>query len=213
MSSVSIRSTAALRKGFNVEECKLGQKPASVVNGEERIVTVPVPDNHLTFHWLENYREVSIVFGFCRGEEHLAWMMNRVGDKSSDMYNLRADRRRHGCVDVKNPKVHDARFLILYFESTESDNVYRAFRIRKGVVKNLEWMISTGYPIVEDANNIQHYYCYYLEEEVSFGKLNVGLFLTRKRLMDKDNYIEGAPIFATGEDVLRLRVSPIGLSS
>lgn len=197
-----------LRKGFNVDRCKLGQKPESVVKGEERIVTMPVPDNHLTFHWLENYRDASIVFGFCRGEEHLAWMMNRDGSKSSDMYNLRADRGRQGCVDVNEPKVHDARFLILYFESTESDNVYRVFRIRKGEVKKRDWMTSTGYPFVEDANFAQRYYCYYLEEEVSLGQLNVGAFLTFRRLMEKDKYIEGAPIFATGEEVLKWRSSP-----
>ena len=197
-----------LRKGFYVERCKLGQKPESVVKGEERIVTMPVPDNHLTFHWLENYRDASIVFGFSRGEKHFAWMMNRVGSKSSDMYNLRADSGRHGCVNVHNPKVHDARFLILYFETTESDNVYRVFRIRKGEVKNRYWMTSTGYPFVEDANVAQHYYCYYLEEEVLLGQLNVGAFLTLRRLMDKDKYIEGALIFATGEEVLKLRSSP-----
>ncbi len=134
--------------------------------------------------------------------------MNRVGDKASDMYNLRADRNRHGCVDVKDPKVHDARFLILYFESTESDNEYRVFRIRNGERKNREWMISTGYSIVEEANAVQRYYCYYLDEEVTFGELDVKTFLTRNRLMVGEKYIEGAPIFVTGEDVLALRMNP-----
>lgn len=85
-----------IQKGFNIAPCPLGMKPESVVNGEERAVTSHVDDNRLTFHWLENYQDVSIVFGFCRGAEHWAWMMNRVGDKASDMYNLRADRKRHG---------------------------------------------------------------------------------------------------------------------
>ena len=69
-------------------------------------------------------------------------------------------------------------------------------------------MTSTGYPFVEDANFAQRYYCYYLEEEVSLGQLNVGAFLTFRRLMEKDKYIEGAPIFATGDEVLKWRSSP-----
>ena len=201
-----------LRKGFKVEKCALGQKPEEVVSGEARVLTSPVASSRLTFHWLENYLDASIVFGFCKGDDHLKWMMNRVGDKASDMYNLRADRKRHGCVDVKNPKVQDARFLILYFENTESDNRYRVFRIRKGVNKAREWLLSTGYKKHSDpakeAKAVKKYYCYYLEEEVSLGQLNVAQFLTADRLTKGAKYIEGEPIFVTGKDVLKWREDP-----
>lgn len=201
-----------LRKGFKVEKCSLGQKPEEVVSGEARVLTSPVASSHLTFHWLENYLDASIVFGFCKGDDHLKWMMNRLGDKASDMYNLRADRKRHGCVDVKNPKVQDARFLILYFENTESDNRYRVFRIRKGVNKTREWLLSTGYKKHSDpakeAKAVKKYYCYYLEEEVSLGQLKVAQFLTADRLTKGAKYIEGEPIFVTGKDVLKWREDP-----
>ena len=201
-----------LRKGFKVEKCSLGQKPEEVVSGEARVLTSPVASSHLTFHWLENYLDASIVFGFCKGDDHLKWMMNRLGDKASDMYNLRADRKRHGCVDVKNPKVQDARFLILYFENTESDNRYRVFRIRKGVNKTREWLLSTGYKKHSDpakeAKAVKKYYCYYLEEEVSLGQLKVAQFLAADRLTKGAKYIEGEPIFVTGKDVLKWREDP-----
>lgn len=134
-----------LRKGFNIMPCPLGMKPECVVSGEQRVMTVPVADDRRTLHWLENYPDASIVFGYCKGQDQLDWMFNRVGEKASDMYNLRADSKRHGCVDVKDPKVQGARFLILYFESTESDNKYRVFRIRKGVNKTRDWLLATGY--------------------------------------------------------------------
>lgn len=206
-----------LSKGFNVALCKLGEKPETVVQGEDRTLTSPVAADRLTFHWLENYRETSIVFGFCHGNEHLQWMMNRVGEKASDMYNLRADRRRHGYVDVKAPKVQDAKFLILYFASSESDNSYRVFRIRNGVTKSCEWLLSTGYckpeTSAEEATTGHSYYCYYLEEEVSLGKLDIRKFLVYHRLVDGERYIEGAPIFTTGEEVLRYRTEPNVLDS
>jgi hypothetical protein len=201
-----------LRKGFNVEKCKLGQRPEDVVRGEPRVPTVPVSASKLTFHWLENYHDASIVFGYCKNDDHLAWIMNRVGPKGSDMYNLRADRKRHGCVDVKNPKVHGAKFLILYFNSTESDNSYRVFRISRGQERKRDWLLSTGYKKDPDpqkeAKAVKKYYCYYLDEEVSLGKLQVGQFLTMTRLAQGLKYIEGAPIFATGAEVLKLRIDP-----
>ena len=201
-----------LRKGFNVEKCKLGEKPEEAVQGESRLMTAPVSRNRLTFHWLENYRDKSIVFGFCKGEEHLKWMMNRIGDKACDMYNLRADRKRTGWVDGKNDlRVQEARFLILYFNSTESDNAYRVFRIRSCVHKNGKWMQATGYPQMEEADEPHNYYCYYLEEEVSLGELDLRAFLTHKRLVE--GYIEGAPIFTTGEEVLKLRTNPLATTT
>lgn len=201
-----------LRKGFKVEKCKLGQKPEDVVSGEAKVPTVPVSTNRLTFHWLENYLDASIVFGYCKDDDHLAWIMNREGVKGSDMYNLRADRKRDGCVDVKNPKVHGAKFLILYFDSTESDNSYRVFRISNGEVKKREWLLATGYKKDPDpgkeAKAGKKYYCYFLDEEVSIGNLEVGKFLTMTRLSQGLKYIEGAPIFATGAEVLKLRTDP-----
>lgn len=115
---------------------------------------------------------------------------------------------------MKDPIVQDARFLILYFDSTETDNSYRVFRIRNGVNKKREWLISTGYPYdTKETNLVRQYYCYYLEEEVSFGVLKVGEFLTHYRIGAKDKYVEGAPIFVKGKDVLPLRMEPEVLNS
>ena len=132
---------------------------------------------------------------------------------TSDMYISLADRKRSGHMNVKDSKEHNPRFLILYFDSTESDNMYRVFRVRNGSRKDRKWMVSNRYPIAEEDANVIQYYCYYLDEEVSLGQLNVGRFLTLHRILAGGNDIEGETFFATTEEVLKWRSSPPGLLS
>ena len=151
------------------------------------------------------------MLGYCKDSNHLEWITNREGEKGSDMYNLRADRKRAGCVDIKDPKVHGAKFLILYFETSESDNKYRVFRIHNGECKSREWLLSTGYKQKSSPKKgieIKKYYCYYLEEEVSLGQLSINKLLAYKRISAGAKYIEGAPIFVEGAEVLEYREDP-----
>ena len=200
-----------LEKGFNVAKCLLGKRPEDCVAGEARILTSPIAASRLTFHWLENYLDSSFVLGYCKDLNHLEWITNREGEKGSDMYNLRADRKRAGCVDIKDPKVHGAKFLILYFETSESDNKYRVFRIHNGECKSREWLLSTGYKqksAPKKGVETKKYYCYYLEEEVSLGKLSLNKLLAYKRISAGAKYIEGAPVFVKGSEVLEYREDP-----
>lgn len=193
-----------VEQGFKVAKCKLGERPEKAVEGEARAVRARAAAERLTFHWLENYSDETVVFGYCKGEAHLKWMFGREGGKSSDMYNLRANLRRHGGVSEYDPRVIGAKFLVLYFGSTESDNIYRVFRIRKGRRKMRKWMEQTGYP-VEPGGGGTKYWCYELEEEVTLGALKVREFLAAKRLERADAYAEGEPVIATGAEVLQWR--------
>ena len=58
--------------------------------------------------------------------------------------------------------------------------------------------------------------CYcrnYLEEEVSLGKLSLNKLLAYKRISAGAKYIEGAPVFVKGSEVLEYREDPPKLES
>ena len=78
-------------------------------------------------------------------------------------------------------------------------------------MKKREWLLSTGYkqnPTPKKGIEIKKYYCYYLEEEVSLGQLSINKLLAYKRISAGAKYIEGAPIFVEGAEVLEYREDP-----
>lgn len=99
-------------------------------------------------------------------------------------------------------RARDVKFLILYTDETEGDNSYKVYRVLSGCSHDSEWMRKSGYPVPADKK--RNYYCYVLDEEVTFGSLNVQTILTTLRTQAemRGEYHEGMPHFVTGRDLL-----------
>ena len=49
------------------------------------------------------------------------------------------------------------------------------------------------------------YFCYVFDEEVSLGKLELNKLISEERISQMGNFVDGAPIFKTGEEMLKYR--------
>lgn len=63
-------------------------------------------------------------------------------------------------------------------------------------------IIGLDYP---DPSSCRKYFCYELEEEVTLGVLDINSLISGIRISKKSDYIEGAPIFVKGSEMIKFR--------
>ena len=77
---------------------------------------------------------------------------------------------------------------------------YRVFHVHHHAYIKKDRMRETLYPREPKGN----YFCYIFDEEVTLGNLDVHRLVSQKRIDDRE-YVDGAPIFISGKDLIKYR--------
>lgn len=172
---------------------------ADVVNDYPSVVSIAPPSDYLTLHWLEKYKENSVVIGCYRNEEHLKWILG-ANDRGSLIYNLRLGKVKGGQVKAQLDRMVVS-FAILYEYGHENENKYRVFRVHHHATMTAQRMKQSGYPGNPSA---EKYFCYVFDEEVSLGNIDIHSLISTVRI-DDHSYEDGAPIFKTCKEMIGFR--------
>lgn len=189
-----------LKDSFYVVPCKLGDDPKTLLPEVAPLVEgIQVPSSFLTMHYLERYLDKTILVGCYHDEAHLNWILGK-NDKGSLIYNIRVGKEREGGQIKTHLDKMVVSFVVLYEYGHEHENKYRVFHVHHHAYIKEDRMRETLYPSEPKGN----YFCYVFDEEVTLGKLDVQRLISQKRIDDRE-YIDGAPIFMSGKEIIKFR--------
>ena len=192
---------AQLKGAFYIEPCKLGESPYELLKKVDPLANVmAVGQNFLTTHHLERYLNKTIVVGCYHDQAHLDWILGK-NDKGTLIYNIRLGDDRPG--GQKKSYLDDlaVSFVVLYEYGHEHENRYRVFHVHHHACMTADRMKKAKYPSEPKSSR---YFCYVFDEEVTLGNLNIHELLSFHRINNRE-YEDGAPVFMTGEQMLRFR--------
>lgn len=149
-------------------------------------------------HYLENYVTKEILVGMYHDEDHLKWILGH-NDKGTLIYNVRLDKTRQGSIPQSHLLKKEVAFVLLYEDGHQSENKYRVFRVHHHATMTEDRMRKAWYPKEPKGK----YFCYVFSEEVTLGNLDVARLLSEEQA--KPTFVEGAPIFLTGEALVKYR--------
>lgn len=199
-----------LRQSFTVELCPLGADPRQVLPEVKPVRHAEVPTQFLTMHYLENYPNTSFLVGIVNDDDHLNWIFSRQGGKRDDAYNVRIGKDVVGGVVKSRDEIKHAKFVVLYYSGKEPEGVYKAFRVKNIGEMTKEQMIKTGYK----EPHHDKYLCYFFDEEVSLGNLDIKKIIEDDRNMFFESiknahvyepYPHGRPIYLEGKKLIEYR--------
>lgn len=189
-----------LKDSFYVVPCKLGDDPKTLLPEVAPLVEgIQVPSSFLTMHYLERYLDKTILVGCYHDEAHLNWILGK-NDKGTLIYNIRVGKEREGGQIKAHLDKMVVSFVVLYEYGHEHENKYRVFHVHHHAYIKEDRMRETLYPSEPKGN----YFCYVFDEEVTLGKLDVQRLISQKRIDDRE-YIDGAPIFMSGKELIKFR--------
>ena len=189
-----------LKDSFYVVPCKLGDDPKTLLPEVAPLVEgIQVPSSFLTMHYLERYLDKTILVGCYHDEAHLNWILGK-NDKGTLIYNIRVGKEREGGQIKAHLDKMVVSFVVLYEYGHEHENKYRVFHVHHHAYIKEDRMRETLYPSEPRGN----YFCYVFDEEVTLGNLDVHRLISQKRIDDRE-YVDGAPIFMTGKELIKFR--------
>ena len=189
-----------LKDSFYVVPCKLGDDPKTLLPEVAPLVEgIQVPSSFLTMHYLERYLDKTILVGCYHDEAHLNWILGK-NDKGTLIYNIRVGKEREGGQIKAHLDKMVVSFVVLYEYGHEHENKYRVFHVHHHAYIKEDRMRETLYPSEPKGN----YFCYVFDEEVTLGKLDIQRLISQKRIDDRE-YVDGAPIFMTGKEIIKFR--------
>ena len=189
-----------LKDSFYVVPCKLGDDPKTLLPEVAPLVEgIQVPSSFLTMHYLERYLDKTILVGCYHDEAHLNWILGK-NDKGTLIYNIRVGKEREGGQIKAHLDKMVVSFVVLYEYGHEHENKYRVFHVHHHAYIKEDRMRETLYPSEPKGN----YFCYVFDEEVTLGNLDVHRLISQKRIDDRE-YIDGAPIFMSGKELIKYR--------
>lgn len=189
-----------LKDSFYVVPCKLGDDPKTLLPEVAPLAEgIQVPSSFLTMHYLERYLDKTILVGCYHDEAHLNWILGK-NDKGTLIYNIRVGKEREGGQIKAHLDKMVVSFVVLYEYGHEHENKYRVFHVHHHAYIKEDRMRETLYPSEPKGN----YFCYVFDEEVTLGNLDVQRLISQKRIGDRE-YIDGAPIFMTGKEIIKFR--------
>ena len=189
-----------LKDSFYVVPCKLGDDPKTLLPEVAPLVEgIQVPSSFLTMHYLERYLDKTILVGCYHDEAHLNWILGK-NDKGTLIYNIRVGKEREGGQIKAHLDKMVVSFVVLYEYGHEHENKYRVFHVHHHAYIKEDRMRETLYPSEPKGN----YFCYVFDEEVTLGKLDIQRLISQKRIDDRE-YIDGAPIFMSGKELIKFR--------
>ncbi len=134
-------------------------------------------------YYLERYPEADVLIGSYHDQEHLDWI------KKLGMYNIRLGSSRDGAFPREDLDRLNVRFILLYQEGKEHENVFIAYRVNGTKEMRPSDMIRAGYP----RNPQFSYECYLIDEEINIG--NYDLFRIISWARTDRNYKDFSPVF------------------
>lgn len=185
---------------FHVKECSLGKSPYDLFEKRQVIEAAKAPLGFLTMHYLERYKEDRILVGFVKSKQHWDWIMGK-NDKGTNIYNVRIDKNRPGAEKQSVLAKLPVGFAVLY-EQRDDGILYRVFRVHHHAIMNKERILQSWYP----APSAEKYFCYVFSEEVTLGELDIAKLIEEHKNA-KPDYVDGAPIFVSGEEMLKYRTA------
>lgn len=189
-----------LKDSFYVVPCKLGDDPKTLLPEVAPLAEgIQVPSSFLTMHYLERYLDKTILVGCYHDEAHLNWILGK-NDKGTLIYNIRVGKEREGGQIKAHLDKMVVSFVVLYEYGHEHENKYRVFHVHHHAYIKEDRMRETLYPSEPKGN----YFCYVFDEEVTLGNLDVHRLISQKRIDDRE-YIDGAPIFMMGKELIKFR--------
>ena len=189
-----------LKDSFYVVPCKLGDDPKTLLPEVAPLVEgIQVPSSFLTMHYLERYLDKTILVGCYHDEAHLNWILGK-NDKGTLIYNIRVGKEREGGQIKAHLDKMVVSFVVLYEYGHEHENKYRVFHVHHHAFIKKDRMSKTLYPSEPKGN----YFCYVFDEEVTLGKLDIQRLISQKRIDDRE-YVDGAPIFMNGKELIKYR--------
>lgn len=189
-----------LKDSFYVVPCKIGDDPKTLLPEVTPFVEgMQVPSSFLTMHYLERYLDKTILVGCYHDEAHLNWILGK-NDKGTLIYNIRVGKEREGGQIKAHLDKMVVSFVVLYEYGHEHENKYRVFHVHHHAFIQKDRMSKTLYPSESKGN----YFCYVFDEEVTLGNLDVHRLISQKRIDDRE-YVDGAPIFMTGKELIKFR--------
>lgn len=189
-----------LKDSFYVVPCKLGDDPKTLLPEVAPLAEgIQVPSSFLTMHYLERYLDKTILVGCYHDEAHLNWILGK-NDKGTLIYNIRVGKEREGGQIKAHLDKMVVSFVVLYEYGHEHENKYRVFHVHHHAYIKEDRMRETLYPSEPKGN----YFCYVFDEEVTLGKLDIQRLISQKRIDDRE-YIDGAPIFMSGKELIKFR--------
>lgn len=189
-----------LKDSFYVVPCKLGDDPKTLLPEVAPLAEgIQVPSSFLTMHYLERYLDKTILIGCYHDEAHLNWILGK-NDKGTLIYNIRVGKEREGGQIKAHLDKMVVSFVVLYEYGHEHENKYRVFHVHHHAYIKEDRMRETLYPSEPKGN----YFCYVFDEEVTLGNLDVHRLISQKRIDDRE-YVDGAPIFMTGKEIIKFR--------
>ena len=190
-----------LKDAFYVVECNIGDNPKKLLPKVTPLAKgmMASPSDFLTMHYLEKYQDKMIVIGCYHDEAHLNWILGN-NDKGTLIYNLRVGKDRHGALPKAQFDKMVVNFVVLYEYGHEHENKYRVFHVHHHAYIKKERMAETGYPTEPKGN----YFCYVFDEEVTLGMLDIHKLISEERIGNRE-YVDGAPIFRSGAELMKYR--------
>lgn len=189
-----------LKDSFYVVPCKLGDDPKTLLPEVAPLAEgIQVPSSFLTMHYLERYLDKTILVGCYHDEAHLNWILGK-NDKGTLIYNIRVGKEREGGQIKAHLDKMVVSFVVLYEYGHEHENKYRVFHVHHHAYIKEDRMRETLYPSEPKGN----YFCYVFDEEVTLGNLDVQRLISQKRIDDRE-YVDGAPIFMSGKELIKYR--------
>mgnify|MGYP007115506312 FL=1 len=189
-----------LKDSFYVVPCKLGDDPKTLLPEVAPLAEgIQGPSSFLTMHYLERYLDKTILVGCYHDEAHLNWILGK-NDKGTLIYNIRVGKEREGGQIKAHLDKMVVSFVVLYEYGHEHENKYRVFHVHHHAYIKEDRMRETLYPSEPKGN----YFCYVFDEEVTLGNLDVHRLISQKRIDDRE-YIDGAPIFMSGKELIKYR--------
>lgn len=206
MNAENDRVLDLVASSFIVDDCAIGENPATklatLVAAAEQTAAAAVAvagDVPLTRHFIQRYPNDFFLVGYCPNDQHFNWMHSHPTKyKKTSLYNVRVGSDVSGGVNPRTRMVREPKFLILYNgEKCTEPWKCRAYRIRSVKAYSAKEMKDKlGYKATD-----RSYLCYELDEEVTFGTVDVQGIVNAVKSEKGAAFKRGDPIYRKGADI------------
>ena len=176
----------------------MGKDPRNVLPTVVQPAKPAIPLSLLTTHHIQRYLDQHFLIGCYHSDEQLDWILGK-NEKGTNLYNVRLKKRgveeRDGALAPTFLANKEVKFVVLYKHREENKNEYRVFHVHHHATMDEERMRRALYP-----NPKGNYFCYVFDEEVQFiTRINLSKIIFDAK--SSPDYVEGMPIFKTGEEL------------
>ena len=206
--AVDVRESEAYRlldEFFEIKSVVLGENPQEGLELQVKQYQAehpysPIPEGWLPDYHVECYLKDYFILGLYHNQEHWDWITGK-NDRRSLIYNVAQIANGQGFLSKSRIRKMRPKFIILYEEGHEKENIYHVFRIHNYFEMTEERMRKSLYPREPHGD----YFVFRLDEEVSMGRFDIHRLIDAHRNLDED-YVEGMPLYLQGEELMKYQI-------